>query len=147
MASVAQRSILTKTTSCFPARRGSSPHRSEPRQADPQDYGKMAATFVDVARGAAMRLVARDDARALVAAWAPGESDPRRAQITAYRVVPEESLLRCEPVSVVPGWLDRPRARVLCDASREGINHRREAVVNARVLCRPCAGEESYYTS
>jgi formylmethanofuran dehydrogenase subunit E len=111
------------------------------------DYGKMAATFVDVARGAAVRVVARDDARALVAAWSPGESDPRRAQIAAYRVMPEESLLRCEPVSVVPGWLDRPRVRVPCDACGEDINYRREAVVNARVLCRPCAGEGYYHTS
>lgn len=108
------------------------------------DYGKMAATFVDVARAAAVRVVARDDARALVAGWAPAESDPRRAQIAAYRVMPEASLLRCEPVSIVPGWLDRPRVRVPCEDCGEAVNYRRETVVNARVLCRPCAGEGYY---
>lgn len=111
------------------------------------DYGKMAATFVSLVRGTAVRVVARDDARALVPDWAPGESDPRRAQIVAYRVMPEESLLRHEPVTVVPGWLDRPRVRVPCEACGEGINYRREAIVNARVLCRPCAGERYYRTS
>jgi formylmethanofuran dehydrogenase subunit E len=29
----------------------------------------------------------------------------------------------------------------------EGINYRREAVMSARVLCRPCAGEGYYRTS
>lgn len=111
------------------------------------DYGKTAATFVDVARGTAVRVVARDDARALVAGWAPGESDARRAQIAAYRVMPEESLLRCDPVTVVPGWLDRPRVRVGCEACGEGISYRREAVVGARVLCRACAGEGYYRTA
>lgn len=108
------------------------------------DYGKMAATFVDVARGAAVRVSARDDARGRAAAWASGETDVRRAQIAAYRVMPEESLLRCEPVSIVPGWLDRPRVRVPCEACGEGINYRCETVVNARLLCRPCAGEGYY---
>jgi formylmethanofuran dehydrogenase subunit E len=32
----------------------------------PVDYGKMAATFVNVSRGTAVRVVARDDARARV---------------------------------------------------------------------------------
>jgi hypothetical protein len=31
----------------------------------------------------------RDAARALAGGWAPGETDRRRAQIAAYRVVPE----------------------------------------------------------
>jgi formylmethanofuran dehydrogenase subunit E len=111
------------------------------------DYGKMAATFVDVARGTAVRVVARDDARALVPAWAPGESDPRRAQIAAYRVMPEPELLRIDPVTVNPGWLDRPRVRVRCEGCGEGINYRREIIMDARVLCRPCAGEGYYRPS
>jgi formylmethanofuran dehydrogenase subunit E len=111
------------------------------------DYGKMAATFVNLARGAAVRVVARDAARGLVPQWAPEEADPRRAQITAYRLMPETSLLRLEPVSVMPGWLDRPRVRVPCDGCGEDVNYRRETVVNARVLCRPCAGERYYRVS
>jgi formylmethanofuran dehydrogenase subunit E len=111
------------------------------------DYGKMAATFVDVARDVAVRVVARDDARALAATWAPGESDPRRAQIIAYRIMPESDLLRLEPVTVNPGWLDRPRVRVRCDGCGEAVNYRREIVADARVLCRPCAGQRYYRMS
>jgi formylmethanofuran dehydrogenase subunit E len=105
------------------------------------DYGKMAATFVDVARRAAVRVVARDAARALVPGWAAGESDPCRAQIAAYRVMPEPELLRIDPVTVNSGWLDRPRVRVPCDACGEEVNYGRRVVIRGGgTLCRACAG-------
>jgi formylmethanofuran dehydrogenase subunit E len=58
------------------------------------DYGKMATTFVDVETSRAVRIIARDDARARASEWAPGVDDPRRAQMAAYRVMPEAELLR-----------------------------------------------------
>ncbi|MBI2467288.1 MAG: TraR/DksA C4-type zinc finger protein, partial [Candidatus Rokubacteria bacterium] len=109
------------------------------------DYGKMAATFVDVAGGTAVRVSARDDARALAALYAAGESDPRRAQTVAYRVMPERDLLRIEPVVLEPGWLERRRVRVFCQQCGEGINYQREVRADGRTLCRPCSGER-YYT-
>ena len=33
------------------------------------------------------------------------------------------------------------------DGCGEDVNYRRETVVNARVLCRPCAGERYYRVS
>ena len=47
------------------------------------DYGKMAATFVNVSTSVAVRVVARESARHRVTEWAPGELDPRRAQIVS----------------------------------------------------------------
>ncbi len=76
------------------------------------DYGKMAATFVNVPRGVAVRVSARDGARARAASYTPGQSDGRQAQIQAYQVMPEAALLGIEPVVVNPGWLDRRRVRV-----------------------------------
>ena len=108
------------------------------------DYGKMAATFVNVASRTAARVSARDDARALAVLFAPYESDPRKAQIAAYRVMPEPDLLRIEPVVVNPGWLDRRRVRVFCAECGEGINYQREVMANGRTLCRPCGGERYY---
>jgi formylmethanofuran dehydrogenase subunit E len=105
------------------------------------DHGKMAATFCDVRTASAIRVVARDDARERVAAWAPDERDPRRAQIAAYRVMPEPLLLRLEPVVIAPGWLDRVRTRVACTACGEGVTYQREVVRDGRVLCRACAGD------
>ena len=109
------------------------------------DYGKMAATFVNVASGSAVRISARDDARRLAALFAPDERDPRKAQILAYRVMPELALLTVEPVVVNPGWLDRRRVRVFCQECGEGINYQREVTGDGRTLCRPCGGER-YYT-
>jgi len=110
------------------------------------DYGKMAATFVNVPRGAAVRVSARDDARALAPAYAPGEADARRAQIVAYRLMPETALLSIEPVVVNPGWLDRRRVRVFCEKCGEGINYQRELTAGGRIVCRPCGGERYYST-
>jgi formylmethanofuran dehydrogenase subunit E len=110
------------------------------------DYGKMASTFVDVERGRAVRIVARDEARARASEWAPGLSEERARQIAAYRIMPEPVLLAVTPVVIAPGWLDRRRRRVYCAACGEGINYEREVRVAGRVLCRPCAGE-AYYTT
>ena len=109
------------------------------------DYGKMAATFVDVAAGRAVRVVARDGARALAPEWALGEADPRLTQIAAYRVMPESLLLHIEPVAIAPGWLDRQRVRVPCGQCGEDVNYEREVSRGGLTLCRPCSGE-TYYT-
>lgn len=108
------------------------------------DYGKMAATFADAVTGTAVRVSARDDARALAREWAPGEADPRRAQVAAYRVMDEARLLRIERVTIAPGWLDRPRVRVPCAACGEGVNYGRELTAEGAPLCRPCGGD-CYY--
>jgi formylmethanofuran dehydrogenase subunit E len=108
------------------------------------DYGKMAATFVNVPAALAVRVVARDAARDLARRWAPSAPDPRHAQITAYRVMPDEDLFRVEPVVVDPGWLDRRRVRVTCEICGEGINYQREVRTGGRTLCRPCAGDRYY---
>ncbi len=109
------------------------------------DYGKMAATFVDVVTGAAVRVLARDGARDLAPEWATGGPDARLTQIAAYRIMPESLLLRIAPVAIAPGWLDRRRVRVACEACGEGVNYQREIVRRGRTLCRACAGV-SYYT-
>lgn len=108
------------------------------------DYGKMAATFLNRTTGVSVRVSARDSARALAGAWTPGESDPRAAQILAYRVMPDADLLRIEAVDIRPGWLDRRRVRVFCQRCGEGINYQREVMAEGRTLCRPCSGEGYY---
>jgi formylmethanofuran dehydrogenase subunit E len=107
------------------------------------DFGKTAATFVNRVTGAAVRVVAREDARAAACRIMPGMA-PRSAQETAYRLMPDADLLVLEAVSIADGWLDRARVRVACEACREGVNYRREVRVDGRVLCRACAGDAYY---
>ncbi|MEJ2008699.1 MAG: FmdE family protein [Acidobacteriota bacterium] len=111
------------------------------------DYGKVAATFVDLQTQNAVRVVARDDARQKAKAMYGEFADPYKQQIEAYKVMDDADLFTLHRVRVklrpedLPG---RPRSRVACDQCGEGINDGRESYLKGRVLCRNCAGE-SYY--
>lgn len=84
-------------------------------------------------------MAAREDAREEAARLAPFEPDRRRAMLVAHRVMTEASLFTLARVVVAPGWLDRPRVRVPCEACGEGVNYRREVWQDGRTLCRACA--------
>ncbi len=111
------------------------------------DYGKVAATFVDLETRRAVRVVARDDARQKARQMFGSFSDPHKQQLEAYKVMDDEELFATQRVRVklreedLPG---RPRSRVTCNQCGEGVNDGRENYLNGRILCRNCAGE-SYY--
>jgi formylmethanofuran dehydrogenase subunit E len=111
------------------------------------DYGKVAATFVDLETGRAVRVAARDDARAKAKAMFPATTDSSQAQLEAYKVMENDDLFILQAVRVklkpedLPG---RPRSRVTCAQCGEGVNDGRERRQGDRVLCRSCAGERYY---
>jgi formylmethanofuran dehydrogenase subunit E len=111
------------------------------------DYGKVAATFVDLETQRGVRLVARDDSRVKAKGMFPQLADESKRQLEAYKVMDDADLFVIQAVKAnlkpedLPG---RPRSRVACESCGEGINDGRERHVNGRVLCRSCAGE-SYY--
>ena len=111
------------------------------------DYGKVAATFVDLETQRAVRVVARDDSRAKAKAMFPELANPSKQQLEAYKVMDDAELftLRAVQVDLKPDDLPgRPRSRVVCEQCGEGVNDGRERRLNGRTLCRSCAGE-SYY--
>jgi len=111
------------------------------------DYGKLAATFVDLETHRAVRVAGRDDARAKARGMFPELADPRQQQLEAYKIMDDADLFAVHWVKVklkpedLPG---RPRSRVTCEQCGEGVNDGRERRVEGRVLCRSCAGE-SYF--
>jgi formylmethanofuran dehydrogenase subunit E len=111
------------------------------------DYGKVAATFVDLETGRAVRVVARDDARAKAKAMFPAIADSSQAQLEAYKVMENDDLFNLQAVRVklnpedLPG---RPHSRVTCAQCGEGVNDGRERRLGDRLLCRSCAGEKYY---
>jgi len=111
------------------------------------DYGKVAATFVDLETGRAVRVAAREDARAKAKAMFPAMSDASRAQLEAYKVMENDDLFDLRAVRVklkpedMPG---HPRSRVTCAQCGEGVNDGRELRLGDRILCRSCAGEPYY---
>ncbi len=110
------------------------------------DYGKVAATFVELQTGRAIRIVAKESSKQRAREMFP-ELDKEQGQRQAYRVLPEEELFDKQWVRVKLGEKDLPGyrgPRVTCSKCGEGINFGRERFVDGKTLCRACAGE-SYY--
>ncbi len=113
------------------------------------DYGKLAATFIDLHTGRAVRVVAREDAREKATLWHRPGWTKHEAEAVAYKAMPDEALFEVErvvvqiPLEDMPG---PPRCRVICDECGEGVNDCREVMVAGRVLCRSCAHGGYYHT-
>ena len=114
-----------------------------------RDWGKMAATFVDVASDKAVRISAKESSKTLARTMHPEIADKNQQQMLAYREMGEADLFDVQWVKVTlppeefPGYKGE---RITCETCGEGINYRREVRRNGKVLCRACAGE-SYYTA
>jgi formylmethanofuran dehydrogenase subunit E len=112
-----------------------------------RDWGKVAATFVDVSSGKAIRIAARESSKNLARQMHPEIADKNQQQMRAYREITDDDLFTMQWVKVelppeeFPGYKGE---RIVCELCGEGINFRREVRTPERVLCRACAGERYY---
>jgi formylmethanofuran dehydrogenase subunit E len=112
-----------------------------------RDWGKMAATFVDVSTGKAIRIAAKESSKALARSMHPEIESKNQQQMLAYREMAEDDLFTKQwvkvelPAEEFPGYKGE---RIVCAECGEGINFRREVLLDGRVLCRACAGERYY---
>jgi len=112
-----------------------------------RDWGKMAATFVDLSTGKAIRIAAKESSKTLARAMHPEIESKNQQQMLAYREMPADDLFTQQWVKVelaaeeLPGYKGE---RIVCAECGEGISFRREVVRDGRVLCRACAGERYY---
>lgn len=112
-----------------------------------EDYGKLAATLVDVLNKTAVRVAPRAEVREVAQCYAPNARSRWHAYLDAYRIMPDEQLLSIQPVRLrrpAPDILSRPGVRVDCDRCGEEITNEREVLRDGETLCRSCAGD-SYY--
>jgi formylmethanofuran dehydrogenase subunit E len=112
-----------------------------------EDYGKVAATFVDTVIGRAVRVAPTLDIREKAYAYAPDESRHYFAQMQAYQVMPDELMLTVQSVVLntpVEQIISRPGVRVNCDLCGEEIMNEREVHQNGHTLCPSCAGGGYY---
>lgn len=113
-----------------------------------RDWGKMAATFVDVTTGRAIRVAAKESSKSMARQMHPEIENKNQQQMAAYREMADHDLFSTQWVNVdlppeeFPGYKGD---RAVCEACGEGIHFRREIHRHGKVLCRACAGE-SYYT-
>ena len=134
-----------------------------------RDWGKMAATFVDLgspqSSGApfkpafglsgatpdhwykAIRIAAKESSKSLARTMHPEIENKNQQQMLAYREMSDDDLFTTQWVKVdlppeeFPGYKGE---RISCEACGEGINFRREVRHDGRVLCKACSGERYY---
>ncbi len=127
---------ILATTGCHPGK----------RNMKILDYGKMAATFINLKTGKAVRVNAKNregDRKVL-------REEIENAPDTEDRLtMPAEDLFEIREVRVelkpqdMPG---KPIQIVTCSACNERIMDMREIYREGRVLCRPCADNLFYYS-
>lgn len=112
------------------------------------DYGKMAATFINLKTGKGVRVVVRSKGR-------PGEIRTREmmdqepaVDLDQYAVMPADELFLLQDVSVelrpedMPG---KPLQISVCSACGEQVMDKREVVRDGQILCKPCREGATYY--
>jgi formylmethanofuran dehydrogenase subunit E len=128
-----------------------------------RDWGKMAATFIDLGTkpgdpdpiegGRAIRIAALESSKQRARDLYPEIADKNQQQMRAYREMPDADLFSTQWVKVqlepreMPGYKS---ARIACALCGEGINYDREVVPASgphagQTLCQACAHPESRY--
>ncbi len=130
-----------------------------------RDWGKMAASFLDLGRaavpelgleaipgGRAVRIAALESSKERARELYPHIEGKNAQQMVAYRELPDEELFSTEWVSIplhgreMPGYKS---ARIACAVCGEGINYDREVVREEGgvrvILCQSCAFPEACY--
>ncbi len=101
------------------------------------DYGKLAATFVDLATDKAVRLSVISD-----------HFPPENADVVAFwSAIPDEDIFKIQQVKKIVPPEDRPGKPLrtaVCQDCGERIMDGRDVTADGKTLCRACAGE-SYY--
>lgn len=101
------------------------------------DYGKMAASFIDMNTNKGVRIVV--DAKQN----APEDED----QVAFWNQFSDEQLLKFEPITVdlkpedLPG---RPTQKTNCEICHEKIMDGRDILKEGKVICKACA-KDAYY--
>jgi formylmethanofuran dehydrogenase subunit E len=123
-----------------------------------RDWGKMAATFVDLASPLppegdtpvykGVRIAALESSKQRARDLYPHIENKNQQQMLAYRELPNEDLFHEEWVAVpihpreMPGYKS---ARISCEICGEGINYDRQLLHDGKTLCQACASPESRY--
>lgn len=109
-----------------------------------RDWGKVAATFVDLENDRAVRIAAKESSKALARQMHPEIEHKNLQQMAAYREMSDDDLFDVQWVRVTVGPEELPGykgERIVCSKCGEGINFKREVLRDGRTLCKACAGE------
>jgi formylmethanofuran dehydrogenase subunit E len=113
-----------------------------------RDWGKVAATFIDLKTGRAVRIAAKESSKQVARELFP-DLAKEAGQQKAYAALSDDVLFDKQWVKVEVQPEDLPGfqgPRVVCAQCGEGVNFKREVIKDGRSLCRACAGERYYST-
>lgn len=103
-------------------------------------YGKVAATFVHLPSGEALRVSEHQQSRAAALALPIDAASAWEKQLQAYQVLPDEMLLRWQrvklpaPLPVIP-----EKHSAICQWCGDRINEHQEVDLGKMALCKACA--------
>ncbi|RMG95980.1 MAG: formylmethanofuran dehydrogenase [Chloroflexi bacterium] len=112
-----------------------------------EDYGKVAATFVDTRTEEAIRIAPSLEARELAPKYAPEARNRWEGYLYGYQRMPATELFVVQVVKLktpVQAIISYAGKRTNCEVCGEEIINEREVLVDGRVLCRSCAGDGYY---
>ena len=111
------------------------------------DFGVMAATFLNLETGKAVRVVAKEEARELAERYFPEIVDKYKRQLEAYKAMPLNELFVVQAVHYKPDACDlpgRPLRRVQCCQCGDWVQDCREVEQPDQTICKACAGQRYY---
>jgi formylmethanofuran dehydrogenase subunit E len=113
-----------------------------------RDWGKMAATFVDLTTHRAIRIAARESSKDRARELYPEIESKNQQQMHAYRTMADADLFTEQWVTAsiepreMPGYKS---GRIVCSVCGEGINYERQVERDGKIFCQGCAHPESRY--
>jgi formylmethanofuran dehydrogenase subunit E len=110
------------------------------------DYGKMAATFINLKTNKAVRVSSKNRQGDVIKDREMIENEPMKEN---FSLLPDEELFILTEVKVqlnpedLPG---RPVRSVPCALCGERVLDMKDVEINGKFYCIPCAGKKNYYT-
>jgi formylmethanofuran dehydrogenase subunit E len=107
-----------------------------------EDYGKIAATFVNMSTGRAVRIAPAQNVREKASLHVPEEKRHYFAQMQAYQTLSDDELLMVEEVALnmsIEEMISHSGIRVNCARCGEEIMNGREVMLDGKSYCRSCA--------
>jgi formylmethanofuran dehydrogenase subunit E len=111
------------------------------------DFGKVAATFVDIYTETSIRINPSHQSRTLAVQYATEAPSRWEAMLIGYRVLAAEALFNIRPVYLKAPLMEiigKPNQKTRCESCGEEIMNGREVLRDDLTLCCACA-DESYY--
>jgi formylmethanofuran dehydrogenase subunit E len=112
------------------------------------DFGKIAATFVAIQTGQALRFSPGQNVRERAETYSPEMKIRYDAQLYGYQRMPEKELFGYRAVVLKPplqAILSRPDFRIECERCGEEIINERHMIVNGTIVCQACADQGYYF--